>query len=273
EDIWDAIVGAMTAAWEAVVAALNWLLDWIIDGIIGVFEAVLRWIEDSVKSLGDGIIGILSKRIHSEIPEGEWLVSSLEVISFIFTHPLFYTIIGGFLSLLVFEAVVTYLSGGTWVAFKEVIGLVIIDAMTALLLGGLGVLTGYAFGGSETIQTILAPLGFGAGIIGFGIAFMIGLKEGLGILLALKHVFRDFLGVVLALIGVFLVGLVKVKEEGYLDLYLDIVGVGLGIRGAYESYEGWESRMLLSAKIADALSFVCLGADITLIMSKKYDLD
>ena len=64
-DIWDAIVGVVMAAWEAVVAALNFLIDWIVEGfrsgLVSLINGVANMIEGAFAGFIDQVEGVSNK--------------------------------------------------------------------------------------------------------------------------------------------------------------------------------------------------------------------
>ena len=189
--------------------------------------------------------------------------------TFVITHPLFYCIIGAYLSLLAVEVLVTIITVGAAKVMDLLVG-VVLDAILALLFGAIGVLTGFIFGGSETISGLLGKAGMAIAFVDFAVILalmftVIWAREKLG------GVVRGIVGVTLATLGLVAV-LAGSDEDPYVDLYSDIVGIGLGLKGAMESYKGKEDTVSFVGKIGDVFSYASLGLDLAIILSKDYEV-
>ncbi|MDO9537502.1 MAG: hypothetical protein Q7J68_04195, partial [Thermoplasmata archaeon] len=59
EDVWNGIVGVFSAAWEAVKAAMTWILDYIKGIIMGAINGFINWIQTMIKNAISGIVNAM----------------------------------------------------------------------------------------------------------------------------------------------------------------------------------------------------------------------
>lgn len=86
---------------------------------------------------------------------------------------------------------------------------------------------------------------------------------------AAKEILGDILGATFALVGLILV--LARTDNGYVDVYLDIVGISLGFRGMLYARGSPADGASLVSKIADKLATWSLPLDIATVATTEYN--
>jgi len=98
---------------------------------------------------------------------------------------------------------------------------------------------------------------------------LVAIKKYGGTLDAAKAILGDIIGAAFAFVGLILVLLHT--DNGYIDVYLDVVGITLGFRGVLYAKGSPADKGSLVAKIADAFATWSLPVDIATVATTKYN--
>jgi hypothetical protein len=277
-DAYDLVVSMLTAAWNALCAvaekikdALESLASWMWDLITNMIDAVMNPIVNAMNDFVMGIVNILGKVVHSEIPEAQWGAVGLELLEYIFSHPLFLALVTVVITLFAIDILITALTVGVGKITGDVIISLLKPIIVTVIIGSIAVGITENFGGDETIESILSTVGTPLGIAAFIAAFYLALKAYTQPIEVLKSIAGDIVGLVLGAIGVIMV-LSIVSVSGYVEFYLDCLGLGIGLYGATLAYEGKLDMGSWVGKLADIIAYSCLFVDIYAMMATDYDL-
>jgi hypothetical protein len=270
-DIWDAIVGAVMAAWEAVVAALNWLLDLIIEAITAIANAALVAVESAIVGYVRGVKSVMESAIGMPLEDfgttAEEIARALmAAITYSFSSGLYYALVGLALALLALEVIIAIYTIGASQLASQLLSNCLVPIIVAALIGAFALVT--SFDESSTLGGLLTAVGLSAGLVA-GVTTVVWFVYREGRKSLLGNAFGEIFGLGLTILGAVLI-LLPVSFSGFGEFMLDCAGAVLGFYGIWNVKKSQGDKVSSVLRAAEIISYVSMGAGLISMYAANY---
>jgi len=260
-DIWDAVAGALNKAWEAVCAALDWLVNMIIEFVNRTFTSILSTLQSMVEPLLKQFIQALGMSLRHDSPV-KFVGDLNNVFSYLWAPIILVS--GMFSGLMAIEATVTGMSAGLGALFTQAVS----NLIPTIIISTIGMFIGSVIAVSITgdnADTVFKLMGDASTACDIATSLINAIS--LFIIMA-KTKAKYISAFSLALMGIFLsMGSAEITQSlglpGYVTFVIDIVSLSLAVISFTDLVKNPDEKVAkfiapICKAIGDVLSWIAI---------------
>ncbi len=263
--IWD----ALSAIGDAVVSALNVLVDWAIGLIKQAVSMATSGINKLIEDFREGLVERLEKGYESGGAAGMFN----GIIGYIFTSNLFYAITGVIITLMGLGFVLNILSGGSIGMSVQALGSVVQSLLITALIGAIAEATFQIFDRyGDGIRNALTSLGLATGIVNGVLAASAGVIlyiRGEAVADILSSAFGEAIALALTSLGLYLF-FSDISLDPVISAGLDMVSLVLFWHSYGIAKKSHTDKVSSVARVSEWVSYIGDAAGLAGILTEDY---